>query len=260
MISAKNSDFVISPIKMITEHPYRIWQNFADSQRWLIAYLTLPIYGLSLIGLMKLIKDMPKFLLVSAWFFGPLTALITTALLYRPRYLVFITPYLLLYVLYSLPKSTKSRLIILALLALAPLNFMYQAYKTPLTMPLIKADWDYVSGWASGNGVKEIAEYVQNRAEEGKQIVVGTEGTFGLLPHGIELYTSGTPGLTITGYYPIKEIPPLDLLSKVRYDNEVYFVLNNTQVSSVPDGLVEVASYKKADDSYIRLYRLTEVQ
>jgi 4-amino-4-deoxy-L-arabinose transferase-like glycosyltransferase len=258
MITRKNGDFVISPLAMLLEHPYRIWQNFADSQRWLIAYLTLPIYALSVFGIFKMFKETPKFLLVSAWFWGPLFALITTALLYRPRYLVFIVPFALLYAVEAFPAKTKHRLLMLAVLSILPLRFMYQAYFTPLTMPLIKADWDYVSGWAAGNGVKEISDYLVKRARTvGTDLDVYTEGTFGLLPHGVELYTSErTKKLRITGIYPVMDIPPLAVKQKSEENKETYFIINNTQVKSLPPNSEEIMSFKKADESYIRLYRI----
>ncbi|MBP9669878.1 glycosyltransferase family 39 protein [Candidatus Woesebacteria bacterium] len=258
MITRKNGDFVISPIQMLSEHPYRIWQNFVDSQRWLIAYLTLPIYLISLYGGIKLIKNMPQFLLVSAWFWGPLMALCTTALLYRPRYLVFIVPYLLLYAVNVFPKRTKDRLLILAVLSIWPIRFMYQAYMAPLTMPLIKADQDYVSGWAAGNGVKEISAWLVQRSHEvQKDLDVYTEGTFGLLPHGVELYTSDlSKQVKITGLYPILSVPPLLVRQNAEINKETYFILNNTQVTTLPPNSEEILSFKKADDSYIRLYRI----
>lgn len=258
MITRKNGDFVISPFAMLRDHPYRIWQNFVDSQRWLIAYMTLPIYALSIWGAFKMSKTLDKFLLVSAWFWVPFMALITTALLYRPRYLVFIVPYLLLYASYSFPVITKHRLVLLVLLSIWPLRFMYLAYMTPLTMPLIKADWDYVSGWASGNGVKEISDWLVNRVRETKSdAYVYTEGTFGLLPHGVELYTSErTKKIQITGLYPVNEIPPLAVKQKSEESKETYLIINNTQVKSLPPNSTEILSFKKADDSYIRLYRI----
>ena len=43
----------------------------------------------------------------------------------------------------------------------------------------------------------------------GMPMTIFTEGTFGILPHGLELYADGrTTQLTITGLYPINEIPP----------------------------------------------------
>lgn len=260
MIARKNGDFVISPLTMLKEHPYRIWQNFVDTQRWLIAYLTWPLYLLSCAGAILLLKDWRKLLLVSAWVWSPMTALVTTALLYRPRYLVFLVPYVLLYAAFAIPKKLLATALLFIVLSIIPIRFMYLAYTDPLHMPLISADQDYVSGWAGGNGLKEIAIYLKSRAGEGKQLVIGTEGTFGLLPHGLELYTDGTPGLTITGYYPLKEIPPLSMIAAEKSGVESYFILNNTQVSSTPPGLAEVLAFKKADQSYIRLYRLIEAK
>lgn len=261
MITRKNGDFVISPMTMIKDHPFRIWQNFADTQRWLLAYLTWPLYGLSIVGGVLLLKEnWRKFMVVSAWFWGPMTALVLTAWLYRPRYVVFIVPFMLLYAAQAIPKKIKLSCITLALLAIIPLRFMFLAYTAPFTMPLIQADKDYIDGWAAGNGVKEIASYLKGRVGQGRQLIVGTEGTFGLLPHGLELYTYGVPNLAITGYYPVNEIPPYAMLAQVNSSNEVYFVLNNTQVTASPAGLTEILAVKKADNSYIRLYRLNEAK
>ena len=258
MITQKNGDFVISPLQMLRDHPYRIWQNFADSQRWLIAYLTLPLYLLSIWGGVLLFKHRARFYLISAWFWAPLAALVTTALLYRPRYLVFIVPYLLLYAVESFPAKTKWRVLLYVVLAIWPLRFMYLSYITPLTMPLVKADWDYVSGWASGNGVKEISTWLVQRAKTvGGDLDVYTEGTFGLLPHGVELYTSPlTNRVKITGIYPVVDIPPLAVRQNAEAHPETYFILNNTQVKALPPNSEEILSFKKADDSYIRLYRI----
>lgn len=258
MITRKTGDFVISPFTMLTENPYRIWQNFMDTQRWFIAYLTLPVYVLAVYGMVKMFRNLPKFLLISAWVWTPMMALCTTALLYRPRYLVFIAPFVLLYAVEAFPVKTKHRLMMLAVLSILPLRFMYQSYFTPLTMPLIKADWDYVSGWASGNGVKEISDWLVKRARVvGEDIDVYTEGTFGLLPHGVELYTSQrSMQVKITGIYPIKDIPPLAVRQNAERNKETYFILNNTQVTSLPPNAVEILSFKKADESYIRLYHI----
>ena len=257
MITRKNSDFVISPMTMIKDHPFRIWQNFADTQRWLLAYMTWPLYGLSIVGGFVLLKESwRKFMVVSAWFWGPMAALVLTAWLYRPRYVVFIVPFMLLYAAHAIPKQLKLSVVIFLLLAILPIRFMFLAYTAPFTMPLVQADKDYIDGWAAGNGVKEIASYLSSQSGQGKSIIVGTEGTFGLLPHGLELYLYGTPNVAITGYYPVNEIPPKAMLGQVTPDNEVYFILNNTQVTTTPADLTEVLAFKKADNSYIRLYRL----
>jgi len=261
MIGDKNNDFVISPLTMLLEHPYRIWQNFADAQSWLWSYLTLPLYGLSILGGLWLLKsDWRRFFVVSAWFWGPLLATVLSAMLFRPRYIVFAVPFMLFYGAYALVKLPRKFLLpVLLTLTIWPTWFMYQSWTNPLHMPLVRADFDYVSGWASGNGVKEISAWLVARSLQVNQSLdVYTEGTFGLLPHGVELYTADrTKKLQISGIYPIRDIPPLAVRQNAEKNSETYFILNNTQVKSLPPNSEEILAFPKADQSYIRLYRIS---
>lgn len=261
MIADKNNDFVVSPFSMLKDNPYRIVQNFTDAQSWLWAYLTPPIYLLAIVGIYLLLKaDLMSFFVYSAWFWGPLMATVATAMLFRPRYIVFAAPFALLYAAFALSKLRFSRLILsLVILSILPLRFYYLAYTNPNKTPLVRADSDYVSGWAAGRGVKEISEYLVAKARSSKSDVeVYTEGTFGLLPHGLELYSDGlTKKLKITGLYPISDIPPLSVRQNAEKNRETYFILNNTQVKSLPPNSTEIMSFKKADESYIRLYQIS---
>ena len=261
MIADKNNDFVVSPLSMLKDNPYRIVQNFTDAQSWLWAYITPPIYLLAVVGIYLLLKaELMNFFIYSAWFWGPLMATVTTAMLFRPRYIVFAAPFAILYAAFALSKLRFSRLLLaLAILSIMPIRFYYLAYTNPDNMPLVRADSDYVSGWAAGRGVKEISEYLVTRARSNKSDVeVYTEGTFGLLPHGLELYSDGlTKKLKITGLYPISDIPPLAVRQNAEKNKETYFILNNTQVKSLPPNSTEIMSFKKADESYIRLYQIS---
>lgn len=261
MISDKNNDFVISPFQMLAEHPFRIWQNFADSFNWLISYLTFPVLLVAMLGAGILFRQVKhQFFVFSAWFWGPLMATVMMAMLFRPRYILFAAPFMLFYAAYALSVLAGKKLLLsLITLSVMPIYFMFRAYTTPLSMPLVKADSDYVSGWAAGNGVKEISDWLVNRANaSGVPIDVYTEGTFGLLPHGLELYTSQrTAKVKITGIYPLSSIPPLTVVENSQANFETYFILNNTQVQSLPPHSTEILSFKKADDSYIRLYRIS---
>ncbi len=258
MIADKNNDFVVSPLAMLRDNPYRIIQNFADAQSWLWAYLTPPLYLLAVVGICLLLKkQLAHFFVYSAWFWGPLLATVTTAMLFRPRYIVFATPFALLYAAYALTQLRFRRLILaLALLSILPLRFYYLAYTNPNQMPLVRADSDYTSGWAAGRGVKEISEYLVKRSQSSvTDLDVYTEGTFGLLPHGLELYVSPqSDRVRITGVYPLTELPPAAVVDHALLNPETYFILNNTQVTAPPPNSTEILSFKKADDSYIRLY------
>lgn len=259
MISAKNADFVVSPLTMLKDHPFRIWQNFADANIWLWSYLTPPLYLATALGFILLLQSSwRQFMLLSAWFWGPLVATITTAMLFRPRYIVFIVPYALVFAAYPLTKLKKSLLILVTpFFLILPLRFFSLAYFEPLRTPLVRADWDYTSGWAAGSGVKEIAAYLTDLGKNSDvPLAVYTEGTFGLLPHGLELYTYGAKNLAITGLYPLDGMPPSQVLASAQSGIPTYFITNNTQVTQLPDSLIPVLNYAKADGSQIRLFRV----
>ena len=91
-------------------------------------------------------------------------------------------------------------------------------------------------------------------------MTIFTEGTFGILPHGLELYADGrVDGLTITGLYPITDIPPSHALQSVKTNPETYIILNNSYKKDVPAGLELVASYPKLRDNPMNLYRVLPV-
>ena len=125
MIADKNNDFVVSPISMLRDNPYRIIQNFTDAQSWLWVYLTPPIYLLGVVGIYLLLKaNLMSFFVYSAWFWGPLMATVTTDMLFRPRYIVFAAPFALLYAAFALSKLRFRRLILaFTFLSTFPLRF-----------------------------------------------------------------------------------------------------------------------------------------
>ena len=86
----------------------------------------------------------------------------------------------------------------------------------------------YYQEWTAGWGQKEIAEYLINLHSQGKKAVVFTEGFFGTLPDGLQIYTQSYPNLTVVGSAPIAETLPDGLLNTSK-DNERFFVINSTR-------------------------------
>ena len=89
-------------------------------------------------------------------------------------------------------------------------------------------------------------------------MTIFTEGTFGILPHGLELFVDGkVEGITIRGLYPIDKLPPPETLLSVKTSTETYLIMNNTPTSDEVSGLELVASYPKRDPAYtMRLFRV----
>ena len=258
IIEQKNSDFTL-PVREILASPTRLWQNTYNTLRWLGFYITWPALLAAALGIFRFFqKSWRTALYTASWLVLPLAAEIAIATLYRSRYIVFVTPIIILFAAYFLD-SLKNKLayILLAVLLILPGFFVVSAVFNPVETPLLSDDADYLDGWSSGMGLREISDYLISEAKTGSQpVYVMTEGTFGLLPHGLELYSYGVSGLAIEGIWPLNEIPPASLLAKKAEGFTVYFLLNNTQVDVTPSGLTEVLSVKKRNDSYIRLYRL----
>lgn len=260
MIGQKNAFFIV-PFSEIFADPARLTNNFMDIWRWHKAYTTLPVLLLSMWGFFTWFKRFwRESLLTLLWFFLPLLGTILLARLFAPRYMVFTTPFLLIFAGYALSqiKSAKTRLLSVLALLLLPFILIIRLILDPLHFPYVSVDEGYVNGWSAGNGVKQIADWAVSRVHEtSSPVVIYTEGTFGILPHGLELYADGrVNGLTIIGLYPINEIPPESALTSVKTNRETYFVLNNTEKQVVPPGLELVSSYPKLRDNPMNLYRV----
>ncbi|KPJ70123.1 hypothetical protein AMJ51_02550 [Microgenomates bacterium DG_75] len=76
---------------------------------------------------------------------------------------------------------------------------------------------------------------------------MGTEGYFGTLPDGLQIYLEKVPRITVIGVgYPISQVD--QGLVNALVDNEVYLVVNQSRLHLDPQtqGLKLVAEYPKA--------------
>ncbi|MFH1244569.1 MAG: glycosyltransferase family 39 protein [bacterium] len=260
MIGQKNAFFIV-PYSEIFHEFGRLSNNFLDVWRWQHAYTTIPVLFMSLFGFYLIFRKNYRLgLFLSAWLFGPMLGTVLLARLFAPRYIIFVTPFILLFTAYALAaiKNTKYRIIALFSLTLLPIYLITRLISDPIHFPYTSVDQGYVNGWSAGNGTKQIADWAVARIKStGKPMTIFTEGTFGILPHGLELYADGrVDGLTITGLYPITDIPPSHALQSVKTNPETYIILNNSYKKDVPSGLELVASYPKLRDNPMNLYRV----
>lgn len=260
MIGEKNSFFIVSYSEIFAD-PKRLWNNFLDIWRWQGAYTTWPLIATALAGLIILAKSSVRTALTAlAWFLVPVIGTVAVARLFAPRYIVFATPYLLLLAAYFLSRLKGKTVIILTpLLLLLPAYLILRLHLDPIHFPYTSVDEGYVNGWSAGNGTRQVADWAVARIKEtGKPMTIFTEGTFGILPHGLELFTDGrVQGLTIIGLYPINEIPPSRTVEAASVNKETYLLLNNTKTADMLGGLELIAKYEKRDPPYsMRLYRV----
>ncbi|PJA49655.1 hypothetical protein CO169_01470, partial [Candidatus Shapirobacteria bacterium CG_4_9_14_3_um_filter_39_13] len=78
-------------------------------------------------------------------------------------------------------------------------------------------------------------------------VFVGTEGFFGSLPDGLQIYLEGIPNIRVIGVgWPVVEVSQSLINSLV--DNDVYLLVNQSRLKLNPKekGLILVEEYPKA--------------
>jgi len=77
-------------------------------------------------------------------------------------------------------------------------------------------------------------------------VLVGTEGYFGTLPDGLQIYLEKAPNTTVVGVgYPISEIP--QKLTDGLGDSRVFLLVNDSRFRiESKEGLKLISSYPKA--------------
>ncbi len=104
--------------------------------------------------------------------------------------------------------------------------------------------------WSAGGGIKEASELMIQKHGQGETIVVGTEGYFGTLPDGMQIYLNNYPDITVMGIgLDLREVPP-ELIESAKSGNDTYLLINNTRLlidDPLSLGLQEVGNYPKPE-------------
>jgi len=215
-----------------------------------------PILVMGLIGLLVNWKKYWKekiFLL--GWFFFPLLVQSEYARVFTVRYILYILiPFFILAANSFLETRKIIRILtvlIFVLFITTSLFFNWRILTNPSLANLPNSERSgYLEEWTAGDGIKEISEYLRGEQakEPNKKIVVGTEGFFGTLPDGLQMYLNDVPAITIIGTgLDFKEVPQ-SLMESKKFGNITYFIVNKSRIEADPDklGLQLIAAYPKA--------------
>lgn len=261
MIAIRNKDYIY-PFREILSHPLDpLKPHLFDLVNWLPNLLTWPILLLALTGLFWLWwkkenrRQAAWLLLVGA---VPLLTQSVFASSFTPRYILFtIWPLIILAAYFvtvmfgklaiSMRNQVRPGQAILLLLIIIPsLYYNYLLLGQPEKAPLPRRMRSgYLEEWTAGQGLKEIADFVKEKSKE-KNILVGTEGFFGTLPDGLQIYLEKVPRVTVIGVgYPISRVEPG--LVNALVDNDVYLVVNQSRLQILPEahGLKLINQYPK---------------
>ena len=258
LIKSRNQDYVL-PIS-------HLWTNFKDPLiphikdvflYWLPKMGPWPIMVLAAIGLAATAhkKYWKKVLILGLWFLVPIFIQAEYAKVFTARYVLFTLPPIYIFAALSILNRNKiyvvfSSLFIILFVAMSGI-FDWYLFTNPAGANLPRGERSgYLEEWTAGDGIREVADYIKDQGPPVKdqKIVVGTEGYFGTLPDGLEMYLNNVPGTVVIGVgLGLKEIPTSLLESKAA-GNKTYLVINKSRFEEDPDklGLRLIAVYPKA--------------
>jgi len=263
LIRQKNYTFILTVTEFL-KSPFALFiSNLKGLTEFLFAYLTLPIDIVLIIVLIwSFIQKDKRIAYLFIWFLVPFLSLAAFGKVVFPRFLLFMTVPLLIIVGWGVTTLTNFALKrVKILLLLLPLIFAYPLYQSyliifsPVTSAIPQTDRNQLlDDWPSGYGVKEVVNYISEKANGGK-VVLGTEGTFGLNPAVYEIYLGRNKNVEIHGYWPVGEVPKELLEASAKYPT--YLVFKDKQEIPAEWPLTLVAKYKRGGgNTYLLLYQV----
>ncbi len=242
MAGMKNAQFQ-QPIEELLKDPFALtFSNLQGFYTWILGYYTLPILLLGIIGFAVLLftKFRIGVLLLSLWLI-PIVALATIGREIFPRYILFTAPYFLISLAYLFSKAisyAKKKWWIVGittLLLIIPLvRTDYFILTAPEKANLPKTDYDQlVATHPSGYGLNEIYEFLNKELDNGQNITLVTQGTFGLYPYAFDLEYWDNPSINILPRWPLDTID--EEIQQARENTDVIILLKEHE--SIPQTL-----------------------
>lgn len=247
LISSRSHDYLRSNQEII----HGLFQYFLPTAKvflsWLISYLSWPAIFLVIISLLLAIKKKTKIIIILfIWVLVPFLIQIAIGKIIYPRYLLPIIPFLLIVLGWGLTKINKLGWLLAILFLFFWFKFDWFLLTNPAQAPL--DPWErgqYLQQWSSGYGLKEIKDYLNNLPQD-QQILVATEGSFGTLPNGLQIFFNQSKHVEILGVgFPDKTVSPA-MEQALKEGKKVYLVANYNRYNfSAENRLKLIAEYER---------------
>lgn len=258
LIASRNMDYVY-PISHIFTSPFDPLKVFIEaSARWISAMGPWPILVLTAVAIaFNFRKHWKEVLVLAFWFLVPVVAQSEFAKTFTARYILFSIPYLIILgasvACYKFKKWQRVFLyVVLALFVILSGIFDYFLITNPYKAALPRSERSgYLEEWTAGQGIAETADYIINEQilNKDKKIVIGTEGYFGTLPDGLQMYLSKYPQITAIGVGLRFDNIPSPLINSKAYGDKTYLLVNASRFSGNAQylGLKLVKEFPKAE-------------
>lgn len=249
-LSSRNQDYVRSPAALLVRPWDPFVPHFWNLSDWSLRLIGIPVLILLAFGIFAGIKDrLSRRTVLAIFFFSLMPLFIQMNLLqtFTARYILFSLPPLLVLAALGVQKLTvnkfsKAWVIIFLVVIIWPAYFNFQLLTNPQNAPLPKGEREgYFEMWTAGYGFKEIAEYLDLQSLNG-DLVVGTEGSFGTLPEGLQIYLDKNRriafipgGATVSAGLRVASL-----------DHPAFFVANKSRYFKFQDNIKLIKEFPKA--------------
>jgi 4-amino-4-deoxy-L-arabinose transferase-like glycosyltransferase len=241
LINSRSADYLRTSSEFFSS-----WlEFFPDTLRvystWLVSYFSL--IGLVLLFYIWLLSFKHRKTVISLlglWVVIPILIQVSIGKIVHPRYLLPIVPFMLIIIAWGVNKLKWFGWGLLLVIILTWVRFDYLLLTDPLKAPLpTREQTQYFFEWSAGYGLKEITDYL-NHLPEDQSILVATEGSFGTLPNGLEIYFNQSPNIRIQGIgFPNPRITEAQETALVE-GRQVYLVFNQDRLGEVDHSRLEL--------------------
>jgi len=267
LIDRKNHEFIRPLTEVLANPAIQFLGNFKTLVLWFVQYNGWPLLFLAILAIIWAVaKRHLSIIFLSIYIAAPFLAESLFNKIIYPRFMLFYFPFIVIIIAFaatnflSLKKSYYKFLwiIFLILIIINPLFASYRLLTNPPRAKIADSDLNqYLNSWPAGYGVDKIVKIIKDESKR-QDVVVGTQGTFGLLPFAIQIYFYNHQNVQIIGYWPVSDIPVQIL--KIAKTKKTFFVFNENQ--NLPDdpknpSLKLIGKYQKGTgNSYMRLYEI----
>lgn len=275
MLGSRTGDYLRTWRDFVTQGSEYIPDTAGVLFHWLVSYFSWTLVVWLAVGLWLAWRRKEKKIgVILLWVVIPFAIQALIGKIIYPRYLLVTAPFLVTFLAWTGIETwqlvVRQRLAwakgLLGVLAAATvaywLYFDYWLLINPARAPFDYAEQEqFLYQWSAGYGVKEIADYLKALPSD-QDIVVATEGYFGTLPNGLQIYLDGVRHIHIYGVgQPIFYLPD-EVARALREGQETYLVVNSTRMKiENAKGLELVAEYPKPEgpkgQEKLLLYKVT---
>ena len=232
MIGARNQDYLFT-FKEVLGHPLNpLIANLKTTASWLWLLFTPTILISLAFGFIPKKTRFPAIFLCLVSLI-PLFGQAAIAKVYTSRYVLFavlpLIPVVGLGLHWLVTRKglliKPSSIILLIVPVVISSLYVFQPEKAPMPYDMRNG---YLEEWTAGWGQRDIANYFIDLEAKGNTVVAFTEGYFGTLPDGLQIYTEGHKGITIVGSNPSVSTIPEGLV-KTDPKNQRFLILNQSR-------------------------------